>query len=196
MTPPVATAARRAEEDAPLVVDLDGTLINGDTLVESILSLIRHRPSCIPMLPIWAFRGRAGLKANIAERFQLDAATLGYRRDLLEYLQAERQKGRRLILATAAHESTASRTSEHLEIFDEVLASTGSVNLKGKTKRDKLVERFGVKGFDYIGDSKADTPVWEACRIGHIAGSMSRLPGAALASGATQGRVFAVIVQS
>jgi len=191
VTLPPAAAPRRADEDVPLVVDLDGTLINGDTLVESILSLIRHSPSCIPLLPIWALRGRASLKANIAERFQLDAATLGYRRDLLDYLQIERQKGRRLILATAAHESTASRASAHLEIFDEVLASTGSVNLKGKAKRDKLVERFGLKGFDYVGDSKADIPIWAACRVGHIAGSMNRLPGAALASGATQGRVFA-----
>ncbi len=63
--------------------------------------------------------------------------------------------------------------------------------LRAKAKRDKLVERFGPKGFDYIGDSKSDTPIWAACRIGHIAGSMNRLPSAALAAGATQGRVFA-----
>jgi 4-hydroxybenzoate polyprenyltransferase len=188
---PAASAASRAAEDVPLVVDLDGTLVNGDTLLEGVLSLIRHRPACILMLPVWALRGRAALKANIAKRFQLDATTLGYRGDLLEYLQSEQAKGRRLILATAANENTAANTSQHLKLFDEVFASTESVNLKGKTKRDKLVERFGPRGFDYIGDSKSDTPIWAACRIGHIAGSMDRLPSAALAAGATQGRVFA-----
>lgn len=190
--PSAASAVGRAEEeDLPLVVDLDGTLVNSDTLLESTLSLIRQHPSSILLLPVWWCRGKAVLKSKIAGRFQLDAATLGYRRDLVEYLQAEQAKGRRIILATAAHESTASSTSDHLKIFNEVFASTDSVNLKGKVKRDKLVERFGMKGFDYIGDSKADTPVWAACRIGHIAGTMNRLPSAAVAAGARQGQVFA-----
>lgn len=188
---PVASAVRRPKEDVPLVVDLDGTLVNGDTLLENILSLIRHRPSSILMLPLWTLQGKSALKANIAKRFQLDAATLGYRRDLLEYLQSEQANGRRIILATAAHESIAANASQHLRIFDEVFASSESVNLKGKTKRDKLVERFGEKGFDYIGDSTSDTPIWAACRIGHIAGSMNRLPGSALSAGAQQGQVFA-----
>ncbi len=143
------------------------------------------------MFPAWLLRGKAVLKSRIAERFQPDAANLGYRYDLLEYLQEEHARGRRLVLATAAHESTASNTSEHLKIFREVFASTDSVNLKGRVKRDRLVERFGLKGFDYIGDSKADTPVWTACRIGHIAGRMDSLPGVALAAGAQQGRIFA-----
>lgn len=190
VTLPLDSAVNRAVEDVPLVVDLDGTLINGDTLVESVLSLIRHRPSAIPMLPLWLCRGKAVLKAKIAQRFQLDAATLGYRRELVEYLHSEQSKGRRLILATAAHESIALNTSAHLGIFEEVFASTESSNLKGKAKRDKLVERFGLKGFDYIGDSTADTPIWAACRIGHVAGSMNRLPSAALAAGAQQGEVF------
>ena len=188
---PAAAGVSGANEEVPLVVDLDGTLINGDTLVESVLSLIRHRPACVLMLPLWTLQGKATLKANVAKQFQLDAATLGYRRELVEYLQSERARGRRLILATAAHESLAAHAAEHLKLFDEVFASTASVNLKGKTKRDKLVERFGLKGFDYIGDSKSDVPVWAACRIGHIAGSMDRLPGPALAAGAQQGEVFA-----
>lgn len=185
------SAVSRAQEEVPLVVDLDGTLVNGDTLLESVLSLIRHRPSCVLMLPIWACQGRAKLKAGIAKRFQLDAATLGYRRDLLDYLQGEQAKGRRLILATAAHETTATHASKHLKLFDEVFASNESVNLKGKIKRDKLVERFGLKGFDYIGDSKSDIPIWAACRIGHIAGSLHELPPPAVAAGAQQGNVFA-----
>ena len=176
VSPPVASGVSPAKQEVPLVVDLDGTLVNGDTLVENVLSLIRHRPSCILMLPLWTLQGKAALKANVAKRFQLDAATLGYRRELVEYLQSEHATGRRLILATAAHESIAAPAAEHLKIFDDVLASTESVNLKGKTKRDKLVERFGIKGFDYIGDSKADTPIWAACRVGHIAGSMNRCP--------------------
>ena len=34
----------------------------------------------------------------------------------------------------------------------------------GNAKADYLVRRFGAKGFDYIGDSAADVPVWAAAR--------------------------------
>ena len=166
-------------------------LVNSDTLLENMLALIRHRPSSILLFPIWFLRGKAVAKAKVAKGFSLDAATLGYRPDLLEFLQNEQAKGRRLVLATAAHESIASSTSEHLKIFEEVFASTDSVNLKGQRKRDTLVARYGLKGFDYIGDSKADTSVWAACRTGHIAGSMRSLPDMALQAGAKQGKVFA-----
>ncbi len=34
------------------------------------------------------------------------------------------------------------------------------VNLKGAAKAAALVERFGEGGFDYVGDTRADLPVW------------------------------------
>ena len=42
------------------------------------------------------------------------------------------------------------------------MASDGTTNLKGQTKAEALVEKFGDKGFAYAGDSQADLPVWEA----------------------------------
>ena len=57
-------------------------------------------------------------------------------------------------------------------------------------KRDELVKQFGPRGFDYIGDSNADIPVWAASGVGHVAGSVRRLPGAALAAGTRAGQVF------
>jgi phosphoserine phosphatase len=32
-------------------------------------------------------------------------------------------------------------------------------------KADKLVERFGKQGFDYIGDHMRDLPVWQASNL-------------------------------
>ena len=52
--------------------------------------------------------------------------------------------------------------AEHLNLFDDVISSDGQSNLKGRAKAQALIERFGEKGFDYIGDDRSDLPVWEA----------------------------------
>jgi 4-hydroxybenzoate polyprenyltransferase len=54
----------------------------------------------------------------------------------------------------------ADGVARHLELFSEVHASDGQINLKGPAKADRLVERFGERGFDYLGDSRADEPIW------------------------------------
>ena len=182
--------AKPENGQVPLVTDLDGTLVATDTLVESVLSLCRRKLSTLLFLPVWLFRGKAALKSEIAKRIQLDPAGLPYRQDVVEYLRAERAKGRRIVLATASHETTAAAVATHLGLFDQVLASTDAKNLKGTAKRDELVKLFGARGFDYIGDSNSDIPVWAASGIGHVAGSVRRLPGAALAAGTRAGQVF------
>jgi 4-hydroxybenzoate polyprenyltransferase len=187
---PAAAAANDVLDPLPLAVDLDGTLVATDTLLEAALSLIRRRLWSIPLFAIWLLRGKAVLKSEIAKRFTLNAEGLPYRRDLVEYLRSESKKGRSIVLATAAHRTAAERVAAYLGFFDVVLASTDSVNLKGKFKRDELVGLYGLRGFDYIGDSKEDIPIWSACRIGHVAGGMRRLPRSVLAAGTRQGEAF------
>ena len=108
--------------------------------------------------------GRARLKAEIAERVLLDPESLPYNEEFVEYLGAEHRRGRRLILATASHESTARAVADHLGLFSAVIATDSRRNLKGGEKRDELVRRFGNRGFDYAGDSVADLEVWSAAR--------------------------------
>jgi phosphoserine phosphatase len=45
------------------------------------------------------------------------------------------------------------------------MASNKHFNLSSHNKADKLVERFGKQGFDYIGDHMRDFPVWEASNL-------------------------------
>lgn len=96
----------------------------------------------------------------VAAKASLNAAALPYNQLFLDFLRAERAAGRKLLLATAADESIARSVAEHLSLFDQVLASDGDVNLKGKRKLAKLIECFGEKGFDYAGDSHADIDVF------------------------------------
>lgn len=180
-----------AERDVPLAVDLDGTLIAGDSLAESALLLIKEQPWCLLLIPFWLLQGRAKLKSEVAQRVRLAGEMLPYRPEIVGYLQAERAAGRKLILATAAHHTIAEAVAEHLRLFDEVLASDGATNPKGSDKRDELVRRFGVRGFDYLGDSPADIPVWAASRVAHLTGTSRHVAALAEAVGAEQGRAFA-----
>src|SRR5215472_11861999 len=142
--------------EPPLCVDLDGTLVRSDLLLESLWAMLRHRPLFALWLPLWWIRGRPHLKREIARRAQVDVTLLPYREELLTRLRSERARGRRLVLATASDALLAAPVARHLGVFDEVIASNGELNLKGRTKRDALTMRFGEKGFDYVGDARAD----------------------------------------
>jgi 4-hydroxybenzoate polyprenyltransferase/phosphoserine phosphatase len=144
--------------DLPLCVDLDGTLVRTDTLLEAALSLgaTGRAPAMLAALS----RGRAGFKARMAELAPPDPALLPYNEALLDYLRAQRAKGRRIVLATAANEAVARGIAAHLGLFDEVIASTDARNLKGAAKAEALVARFGAGGFVYAGDHAVDLEVW------------------------------------
>ena len=58
----------------PLCVDLDGTLVKSDTLLDGLCVLARARPGSLALLPFWLARGKASLKREITARAPLDAA--------------------------------------------------------------------------------------------------------------------------
>jgi 4-hydroxybenzoate polyprenyltransferase len=149
--------------EIPLCVDLDGTIIHSDLLWESLFAFIGHHPERFTLVVAWLLKGRAHLKRKLAESITLDVATLPYNTAFLAWLDRQRSAGRHLILATASDEILANRVAAHLGIFDEVLASNGSLNLKGSRKAIVLHERFGA-AFDYAGDSAADWEIWRGCR--------------------------------
>lgn len=148
----------------PLCVDGDGTLLRTDLLIESAIELLKKNPLCLFAFPVWLARGRAYLKRQIAQRVAIDPALLPYNQRLLELLFAEKNRGRRLVLATAADELLARRIANHIGMFEEVIASDGSINISGHKKRDALVNRFGSGRFDYAGNGYADLEVWRAAR--------------------------------
>lgn len=154
----------------PLVVDLDGTLTLTDTLVESVVLLARQSPASLLRLPFWLLRGREALKSEIARRVELPAAQLPYREELLDYLRAEKAAGREIVLATAAHRKIADGVAAHLGLFDRVLATDETRNLKGPNKLAAIREEVGPV-FAYAGDCAADLAVWEGAQAAVLAGA-------------------------
>lgn len=148
----------------PLCVDLDGTLIKTDLLWESFVRLLKRNPLWLFVIPFWWMRGRAFLKRQLAARITLDPAILPYNEPFLVFLREARRSGRKLILATASDRALADLVAGHIGIFDEVLASDGIINLRSANKLKALTEKFGVRGFDYAGNSSADLAVWRGTR--------------------------------
>jgi 4-hydroxybenzoate polyprenyltransferase/phosphoserine phosphatase len=149
--------------NVPLCVDLDGTLIYSDLLFEGVLRFLRQHPLSAWRIPLWLAKGRARLKGEIARAVQPPATSPPVNSEVLAWLEEEKSAGRKIVLVTASHEDALGPIRE-LFAFDEILASTDSLNLKGATKANLLCERFGEGGFDYAGDSSADAAVWEHSR--------------------------------
>jgi 4-hydroxybenzoate polyprenyltransferase/phosphoserine phosphatase len=156
--------------DRPLVVDLDGTLVSTDLLVETASAVVFKNPMDAPRLLRWLQAGRSRLKRELATRAPIDAAGLPYREEVLDWLRAERAEGRRLILASASDDRLAQQVADHLGIFDEAFGTLDGVNLKAAAKRDFLVRKFGDHGFDYVGNHLDDLVVWAACDTAHVVG--------------------------
>lgn len=149
---------------SPLIVDLDGTLIRTDMLHESVLRVLRDNPTDLLRILYLLWQGKAALKGGLANRCNFDPSFLPYNYELLDWLKQQSAEGRKLILCTASDISIATAISNHLKIFDEVIASDGVTNLAGKHKADALESRFGRAGFDYAGNSHADLAVWQRAR--------------------------------
>lgn len=168
----------------PLVVDLDGTLLRSDVLIECVWAFLKSSPLRCWQLLVWLLRGgKAGLKARLAAATDLDVTGLPYDASLLEQLAAERAAGRALVLATATHQRYAQAIADHLGCFDEVHATEGAVNLSARRKRDRLIAAFGERGFDYAGNSRDDVPVWASAARAWVVNPERGVERAALAQG-------------
>jgi 4-hydroxybenzoate polyprenyltransferase/phosphoserine phosphatase len=152
-----------ARRHRPLVLDLDGTVVRGNLLVETALAFLRQHPLRAFMLVVWLLRGRAALKQQLALATEIDTAALPLNEELLSYAAGEKARGRDVYVATAADRLIAEKVAARLPFVTGVISSDGRTNLKGPAKAAVLAERF-PGGFDYAGDARADLAVWRIAR--------------------------------
>jgi phosphoserine phosphatase len=184
--------------NTPLIVDLDHTLIDTDLLYESSMAVLKKSPWLIPLYLFWFTKGKGYLKEQLVKRYSIDAQTLPYIQDTINYIIERKKQGSPIILATASHKVYAFEVVKHFQtrknnetivnnkqyldlfaekteilksklannsLFDDVMASNADFNLSSHNKAQKLIERFGKKQFDYMGDHMRDLPVWEASNL-------------------------------
>lgn len=148
--------------DVTLAVDLDGTLIRSDMLLEGFWAAVAYDWTLPFRAAGWLLRGRAHLKERVAARQMHAIGALPWTQEVLDHAAAWRAAGGRTALVTASDQTIAQAVADHHPgLFDEVHGSDGKRNLKGAAKAGFLTERFGPRGYAYIGDSHADMPVWQ-----------------------------------
>ncbi len=160
---------------APLMVDVDNTLLKTDLLQESFWAALGRHPVLCLLAGFTLFFKRPALKRRLAELAELEVSLLPVRPEVLGCVKAAQAQGRAVGLVSGASENLVRPLSAHLQFTTPPMASTGNVNLTGARKAAALVARYGRGGFEYMGDSVVDIPVWQAGTGGYIAA-----PGPAL----------------
>jgi 4-hydroxybenzoate polyprenyltransferase/phosphoserine phosphatase len=178
VTPPVIDGGSIAVTPAiprPLVVDLDGTLIKTDLLVESFLHLLARHPfrafAALGMLT----HGKAAFKAKLADEAALDLHLMPLDGAVCDLIAERRAKGGQVALASASDARYVHGLATHLGWFDTVFGTTDNINLSGHAKADKLVATYGEEGFDYVGNHKVDFPIWEKAHTAYLVGGDAAL---------------------
>ena len=147
--------------DKPLCVDLDGTLIKTDSIIETLLIAIKKSPVLILLLPFWLLKGKNYFKNRIVKYGIPDVSIFPYNNEVIELIKKAKSQGRTTVLSTATKEEIATAVGNHTQLFDEVICSTDTFNNRSSNKAEVLINKFGVKGFDYIGNGYSDIAVFE-----------------------------------
>ena len=164
--PPISADQSPQGKHPVLVVDLDETLCRTDTLHETLLRLLAQNPHKLVALGMGISAGKPAFKAAVADQLVIAADSLVYNDDVIAMIKAARAQGQRVALVSASDIRVVQAVADHLALFDEVHGTKGAddPNLSGQAKADFLTDRFGPRGFDYIGDCAVDLPVWQQAR--------------------------------
>ncbi len=170
--------ARSGQIGMPLVIDVDGTLIKSNLLVESALKLVKQSPLSIIWMVRWLlFGGKARLKSRIAERVELDIGNMPFCDEIVVLCRQARQQGRRVLLATGAAMKYAQQIALLLRV-DSVMATTEKRNLTGERKLQAILGECGQGDFVYAGNETVDLEIWR-CAGGAVVCGNNRLADAA-----------------
>lgn len=151
----------------PLCVDLDGTLVRTDTLHEHLLATFSQATLQTLLSFKHLLAGKAKFKAELSKIKKFSADHLPVNEQVAQFI-AEQPANREKILVTGASADIASAVAKSTGLFTSVLASDDETNLTGANKRQKLVDQYGEKGFDYIGNDYVDWPVFESANEAYL----------------------------
>jgi 4-hydroxybenzoate polyprenyltransferase len=154
--------------DIPLVVEVDDSLLGTNLAYEAVISFLSTQPLQAFKIPMWLYGGYAHLKSEIADRTAIDVDLLPMDQTVLEFMRSAKQRGRRVFLVSSSEQRFVAAVAASLGFIDGVFASDSARNLSSAVKRGQLVDAFGEKGFDYIGHSQKDRPIFDIARSGSL----------------------------
>lgn len=145
----------QASRQQPVCIDLEGALLWVNLSLESALGGIKRAPWILMLLPIWWLRGKAFLQGRLARLAAIDARTLPYRAEALNFIEAARAAGRPVWLVTSNNQRYATAVAEHLGSFDRIVTSDDSGDL---AKARQVQTLLGGKPFEYFGGKALPRP--------------------------------------
>jgi len=168
-----------------LIIDVDGSLLKTDMLLESFWAAMGRHPWLCLLAVLRLIFHKAALKKRLAELAALDVALLPVRTEVSALGKKAQDAGRMVVLASGSDRVLVAKLAAKAGFEPAPMASDGQINLTGAKKAQALAARFGVNGFDYVGDSRADIPVWQAAAEGYIVAAGSRLKNRVQKAGLT-----------
>lgn len=154
----------------PLILDVDGTFLKTDMLLESFWHALGHQPMACLRICFANLGNKARLKQELAAIADLRTDLLPVNEDVAGLAAREAAQGREVLFASGSDISLVSKLAADHSIKGRIFASDGKINLTGSKKAAALVKAYGKGGFDYAGDGVVDKPVWEAAENAIIVG--------------------------
>lgn len=167
----------------PLVLDVDGTFLKTDMLLESFWHALGRDPLRCLATSIRNITNRAALKQGLAALAPLRTDLMPVNPQVQALAEESMRSGREVVLASGSDESLVRRLAAEHGFTGRIFASDGRINLTGRRKAVELIAAYGENGFDYAGDAAVDRPVWQAAENAIIVGHHPEIASTLAAKG-------------
>ena len=147
--------------EKPLVLDVDGTFLRTDLMLESLWAGLGRAPR-ETLAAVRATLGRpAAFRREVTRLVPPRVDLLPIRVEIAERALAASEAGREVVLVSGADDGLIDRLAGYYG-FTAGLGADGRRDVAGERRAAVLKSAFGLRGYDYAGDSAGDRAAWLA----------------------------------
>ncbi|TCO69187.1 UbiA family prenyltransferase [Rhodovulum euryhalinum] len=158
----------------PLVLDVDGTFLRTDLFLESVWAGLGRDPRATLAALVRTRARPAAFRQAITRLAPPRVDLLPLRAEIAERALAAREAGRQVVLVSDADGDLVAALSDHYG-FSGGLGTEGQSRLTGEDRAEALKSAFGLRGYDYAGDSGQDRAAWKAADRAVVVGEHPRI---------------------
>jgi 4-hydroxybenzoate polyprenyltransferase len=152
------------QDDVPLCVNCDYALLKTDVFQEAVFLFIKKSPLNIFRLAIWILRGRSELIQRVSAEVQINWRTVPRMDAVVQRMRAAHGDNRPVFLLTSMPEKWAQEVSAEFQFSKHILIGNATAGASANDPAAQVTNRFGLGGFDYIGEGRRDLSICKAAR--------------------------------
>lgn len=165
-----AVASKSDGAKLPLIVDADAALFGGGLVVQAVFANLGVRPFDALKTIALTLKGWPHRDSWRWRELGLDPSTLPLDQRVVSIMRLAVDQGRPVYLCMSEPRPHLPALVSRLPDVDEIITGGAETPLVGRQRAEVLAERF-PHGFDYVGCSDADRPVWQCSRSAINAGT-------------------------